>query len=212
MSRLIMLWVCSCEWLKQEVNLAPVSYILFIHSMYCMNSLNSEPFVGRDTLKMSAFIHVKWEINTAASSVGSVCMFRYWVQLCFLYSRSICLSCMLQLNIFLRRKGRVRNVWKSGSGEDGRKKKEKRRRRGRFGFHSPCCREDCNIGDDHTLSIHEGFVFPEIVSLVLTSTCWPDAVKAGQTLKSTDTQALGRRPQIIKRSLMTNVLGRISAG
>lgn len=126
MSRLIMLWVCSCEWLKQEVNLAPVSYILFIHSMYCMNSLNSEPFVGRDTLKMSAFIHVKWEINTAASSVGSVCMFRYWVQLCFLYSRAICLSCMLQLNIFLRRKGRVRNVWKSGSGEDSRKTKEKK--------------------------------------------------------------------------------------
>lgn len=99
--------------------------------------------------------------------------------------------------------------WEWGRWQENKRKK---RRRGRFGFHSPCCREDCNIGDDHTLSIHEGFVFPEIVSLVLTSTCWPDAVKAGQTLKSTDTQALGRRPQIIKRSLMTNVLGRISAG
>lgn len=28
---------------QEEVSLAPVSYILFIHSMYCMISLNSEP-------------------------------------------------------------------------------------------------------------------------------------------------------------------------
>lgn len=31
-----------------------------------------------------------------------------------------------------------------------------------------------------TLSIHEGSIFPEIVSLVLTSTCWPNTVMTGE--------------------------------
>lgn len=37
----------SCLMAVEEVNF---SHALFIHSMYCMNSLNSEPFAGAENV------------------------------------------------------------------------------------------------------------------------------------------------------------------
>lgn len=93
----------------------------------------------------------------------------------------ICLSCMLLLNIFVGAKARLEN-------EEWMRLQKKR---------------DVDLGSTQTEWIatleksHSvnpwRVVFPEVVSLVLTSTCWPNAAMAGQLLKPTDTQVHGCR-------------------
>lgn len=62
-------------------------------------------------------------------------------------------------------------------GEDGKG--------GQFGFQSD---RVITLEKSHTVNPWR-VVFPEIVLLVLTSTCWPKSVMAGRLLKSIDTQA-----------------------
>lgn len=105
---------------------------------------------------------------------------------------------MLKLHVTTKylswRKGRLWNVEKMAG-------KKKNRRWIWFPLRL-CCWED-----SHTVNPWR-VVFPEIVSLVLTSTCWPNTVMAG-----TDAEVHGHTGtlQIIEKSFMSNIWGNISA-
>ena len=61
--------------------------------------------------------------------------------------------------------------------------RKKKKTGGQFWFptQTVLLREDRNIGEITHCQSMKGSFFPEIVSLVLTSTCWPNTVMAGQT-------------------------------
>lgn len=94
---------------------------------------------------------------------------------------------MLKLHVttkyLSRRKGRLWNVWTV---------EWQKTRGGDLVSHSDRVAERiATLEKSHTVNPWR-VVFPEIVSLVLTSTCWPNTVMAGRTLKSMDTRALCR--------------------